>query len=521
MQRFLTARRMGKSTASKIVINEDTALKISAVFCSVRILSGLMATMPIDVYERKGAGLSDAKVSSHPLAELLGTRPNSYQVPAVFEEQRQAHLSLWGNAYSELIFSRRGAEVISAINHHPYNVEPFWDDQNRAYDGLPRLCYRIAGKELTIDASQMNHVPGFGFNGIEGLSTLSAGAESFGLAASNDNLVAQFNGNAAKPFLIITHPGVLDEGPYNRLARDVREEYSGENSYGTLILEEGMEANPLTIPFKDLQHLESRKFQGEEITSRWFGLPPHLAGYLDNAHYDNIEEQDRALLVFTLAPMILRREQEWNRKGFSPAQQGRFYVKYNVDGLLRAQQKERYEAFKSAIQAGWKTVNEIRKLEDLPPIAGGDELPRPANIWGKPDGAAPGVAKDQREFQRQIEERTDAVPVPAPQIDHRLAALTLDVIQSLQQAEKIHAERAARHPDAAIRIREWYEGHELKALDKLKGLQPEARAVLAHYREHREQLLRAVSDADPFRAVEACIAGWSDDPQRLAKLLAT
>src|SRR5690606_7027531 len=99
---------------------------------------------------------------------------------------------------------------------------------------------------------------------------------------------------------------------------EISQEYKGDGAFGSLLLEGGATITPLTLPFRDVQLLESRKFQGEEISARWFGLPPHLAGYLDNAHYDNIDEQDRALIVFTMAPMLIRKEQEWNRKGFRP-----------------------------------------------------------------------------------------------------------------------------------------------------------------------------------------------------------
>lgn len=515
MQQWMQARRAGRPVTNSVAINDATAIKISAVFAAVRILSGLASTLPAHVYEAKGDGVKDAEVNQHPLANVLRSQPNSYQVPAVFEEQRQSHLSMWGNSYSELRFNRDG-EVISSINHHPYNVLPAWDEGHVAYDGLPRLKYHVTDQNgtRTLDASRICHVPGFGFNGLEGLSTISVAGDSLGVAASSDRLVAQFANNAAKPFLVVTVPTFLDDGPFNRLSHEIREEYRGDQTYGSLLLEGGATAKSMMLPFKDAQLLESRKFQGEEIACRWFGLPPHLAGYLDNAHFDNIEEQDRALLVFTLAPMLIRKEQEWNRKGFNGDQRGRFYVKYNVDALLRGQMKERYEAHRNAIQAGWKTVNEVRQLEDLAPLPGGDELPRPANIWGKPDGSS--IAERPPEKQQR---REDDPPIERRTHDPRLAALALDVIQGLQHAECIQAERSAGRPDAAQRIRDWYEGHELKALDKLKGLQPEARAILSHYREHRDQLLKAVTDADPTRAVEACISGWNEDPSLLARSL--
>lgn len=511
LQQWMSMRRVGRETASKVVINEDTALRIAAVFCSVRILSGLCSTLPADVYERKGPGLRDVKVHEHPASRFLSQQPNEWQVPAVFEEQRQAHLSLWGNSYTELFFGPEG--VSGGRNHHPYNVEAFADDRDLNFAGKPKLKYRVFDETGTriLDRSSMAHVPGFGFDGFTGLSTLSLAGESFGIAASGDRLAATFNGNAAKPFLIVETPDYLDDGPYQRLSREIREEYAGDNAFGSMLLEGGATARNMSLPFKDAQFLESRKFQGEEISSRWFGLPPHLAGYLDQAHFDNVEEQDRALLVFTVAPMLIRKEQVWNRTLFDGRERDRFYVKYNVDALLRGQQKERYEAHRNAIQAGWKTVNEVRAAEDLPPLPGGDELPRPAAIWGKDDPAAA--------------PRGDKPALPPPkegrEHDPRLLALAVEVISGLQAAERVHAERSAKHADAEQRLREWYEGHERRALDKLAPLGGPAGTILDHLREHRDQLVRACRDADRPAAVELCLAGWTNDPTGLAAKLLT
>ncbi len=497
----------GRWTRSGVRITEDTALKISAVFCAVRIRSGILSSLPVDVFERRGSGLSDVKVHQHPVAALLQRQPNPAQVPAVFAEQTEAHLALWGNAFAELSFDLRTAEVAAAVNHHPGCVEPFLDDADRTPEGWPRLKYRIreAAGVRVLDASQVAHVPGFGFNGLVGLSVISLAAESFGIAVSGDNLAATFNGSAAKPFLVVEHPEYLDDGPFERLSREIREEYRGEDSFGSLLLEGGAKAHAMNLPLKDAQFLESRKFQGEEISARWFGLPPHLAGYLDRAHFDNVEEQDRALLTFTLAPGLVRREQEWNRKLFTGDDRGRFYVKHNVDALLRGQTKERYEAHKSALMAGWKTVNEVRALEELPPLPGGDEAARPASIWGpQPADTAPSAESPALTDTRS---------------DPRLFGLAVEVLSGLQAAEKIQAERWARQRDGEQRLREWYEGHERKALDKLAALRAEARNVLDHYRRHRDQLLTALKSPEPVAAVAAAVEGWRDDPAALAARL--
>lgn len=507
LQQYLRDRAAGKRTSSKVVINSNTALQIGAVFAAVRIRSGLLATLPLKVYERR-QGQRDAEVNSHPLSHVLQGEANSWQVASVFKRQQEFNNCLWGNSYGELVFDNR-AEVMSVVPHHPSYVEPVLDTKERGYDGLPALRYKVRDQNgvRVLDRSQMAHVPALGADGITGFSVLTLGAEAFGVAKSGDHTAATFFGNAAKPFLIVETPGELDDGPFQRLKTEINNEYNGDNAFGSLLLEGGATANFPNMPLKDCQFLESRKFQGEEIASRWFGLPPHLAGYLDRAHFDNVEEQDRAFITFTMAPTLTLIEQEWNRKGFTQRDKDRgLYVKFNVDAILRGQQKERYEAHKSAIQTGWKTINEVRRAEDLPPLPGGDILPRPAAIWGKDE---PAPTRD--ELDRLTRDALPPAPITKP--DPRLRALLVETLRGLQNAEQIQAERAIRSGDAT-KVRDWYEQHERRMIDRLSSIEVDAGLILDHCRSHRDALLDIVTEG--VAALPGVVESWTDHPTRLA-----
>jgi len=492
-----------------VPVTANTAVCISAVFASVRILSGLLSSLPIKVYERRDGG-QDREAVLHPVSQLLKVEPNPDYTPAILKEAIGRDYWLFGNSYLEQSIDAATGETYALTPHLAQNVTPF-----RNTDG--RIWYEIRdndGKRV-VDRSMMVHSPALGFDGIGGQSVITLAAQSMGIALSGDALAAQFNHSAAKPFLIVETPDYLDDEPHTRLTRDINQEWRGDDAFGSMLLEGGATAKTLSIPFKDAQFLESRKFQGEEIAARWFGLPPHLAGYLDRAHFNNVEEQDRALLIFTLQPALIRIEEEINRKLFRRSDRGRLYVKFTVDALLRPQQKERYEAHKSALMAGWKTVNEIRELEQLEPVAGGDVLARPASIFGND----PTVAAT---------EPTDPPPSPPPppgdagessrswrDTSRDLAAGILD---GLQTAEIHHLERFAKHRDAA-RVREWYEQHERRAVDKLAPLGPAVAQLLDHYRGHRNAILTALQQPNTAAALEQVAAGWNDEPAALAAAL--
>lgn len=506
-QQYLAARSttLHGAKGKLLPVNESTALQLAAVFCSVRILAGVRATLPLQLFERKGTGVRDQAVHSHPVAELL-RRPTPYLTTAPWQQLRESHLALWGNSYTELTFDTRTGETVAAQVHHPCQVQPWLDATDRDRRGWPRKKYRVwsaDGGSRDLDDSQMVHTMGLpAGDGLQGVSTLAANAGTLSGALASDQLAATFYTNGAKPFLVVTTPDYLDDEPYARLSREITQEYTGDNSFGSMLLEGGAQAHFATLPLKDVQLLETRQWQGQQIASQVFGLPPHLAGYLDNAHYDNLDEQDRALVVFTLAPKLVADEQGL-QKLLRPRERDRFYLRHNVDALLRGQQKERYEAHRSSLMAGWRTVNEVRAKEDLPPLPGGDVLPRPAAIWGKPTGQADGQETGQ-----------------ATETRAQLRALVADTVRAQQHAERVQAERLAGRPDFEQRLADFYGKHVERMAERLRAVCSDPAPIRAHLVQHQRELVAAGRSADPRAAVAACLAGWADHPDQLADQLA-
>lgn len=386
MQELLQSRSMylHGGTAAKVTVNERTALSLAAFFACVKVIAETKASLPIHVYEyskdgRGRVGKHDGRVMLHDVAGLLSTQPNPDQTPMVWSEFRQAQCLCSGNSYTEIVLDNRG-RASALIPREWSSVEPFRSESGE-------LLYRVsdsAGGTRTLDRSQMLHVPALG-NGIVGWSPVRMHAETLGIALGADQCAATFFGNGVKPSIVLSTPGALDAETKKRLQDDLDTKYTNNNSHRAFIAEGGVTVTPFSIPMNEAQFLESRIFELQEI-ARIFRVPPHMIGDLSRATFSNVEAQDLSFEKHTIRPWLVRDEQELKRKLFTPSEWGRFYVKHNVDALLRADVKTRFEAYKTAILCGIRTQNECRALEDLDPVEGGDRLLLPEAIFGKSGG---------------------------------------------------------------------------------------------------------------------------------------
>ena len=129
------------------------------------------------------------------------------------------------------------------------------------------------------------------------------------------------------------------------------------------------------------QLLESRK-QGAIEICRLYKIPPHMIGELDRATNNNIEHQGLQFVIYTLLPWVKRIESAMMRDLLLPAERKDLYIEFNLSGLMRADQKSRYGSYALGRQWGWLSVNDIRRLENLPPIPNGDIYLTPLNMIG-------------------------------------------------------------------------------------------------------------------------------------------
>ena len=363
------------STASGKAVNERSAMQMTAVYACVRILSEAVASLPLHMYRYNDTG-SKEKALTHPLYGILHDEPNPEMSAFSFRETLMAHLLLWGNGFAQIIRNGRG-EVVSLYPLMPDRMTVDRDSRGRLFyeytrsDGDARTP---GGKStVTLAPSDVLHIPGLGFDGLVGYSPIAMAKQSIGMGLACDEYGASFYQNGAQPGGVLEHPGVVKDP--KRVRESWNAIYQGSaNAHRVAVLEEGMSYKPISISPEQAQFLQTRKFQIEEI-ARIFRVPPHMVGDLDKSSFSNIEQQSLEFVKYSLSPWISRWEQSIHRTLLLPSEKQRFFVRFNVEGLLRGDYKSRMDGYAVARQNGWMSANDIRELENLdriPPEDGGD-----------------------------------------------------------------------------------------------------------------------------------------------------
>lgn len=364
---------MGGSSSGKVV-TERSAMQMTAVYACVRILSEAIAGLPLHMYRYKGDGGKE-KALDHPLYLLLHDEPNPEMSSFVFRETLMTHLLLWGNAYAQIIRNGKG-EVVALYPLMPNKMTVSRDDSGQLY-----YTYQKSQEELPKDnnstvilyPSDVLHIPGLGFDGLVGYSPIAMAKNAIGLAIATEEYGSKFFANGAAPSGVLEHPGTIKDP--QRVRDSWMSQFGGSaNSNKIAVLEEGLKYTPISISPEQAQFLETRKFQINEI-ARIFRVPPHMVGDLEKSSFSNIEQQSLEFVKYTLDPWVVRWEQSIQRTLLSAEEKKTYFVKFNVEGLLRGDYQSRMSGYATARQNGWMSANDIRELENLdriPAEDGGD-----------------------------------------------------------------------------------------------------------------------------------------------------
>lgn len=358
-------------TDSAVIVDEDRALNYAAVWACVRIISETLAAMPWPVLEKRPDGRRE-RLEDHAVHALLNSRANIDTTAFDFKQALIAHVLTWGNGYAEIDRSANGT-ISNLWQLAPDRVTP-----TRGEDG--ELVYEVretSGDLTVLPRNRVLHFRGLGFDGVQGYSVIQMAAQSIGLGMATERFGNDFFGNGAHPSGVLSHPNRLDEASIANMRDSLKQATGAGKWLNPLILEEGMTWMPTGIPPDQAQFLESRKFQINEI-ARWFRVPPHKLADLERATFSNIEQQAIEFVTDTIMPWAVRFEQEVNTK-LLPRQPDVF-TKINLNGLLRGDIKSRYDAYAVGRNWGWLSANDVRRLEDLNPIEGGDEYLAPLNM---------------------------------------------------------------------------------------------------------------------------------------------
>ena len=351
-----------------------TALQTTAVYACVRILAEAIASLPIHVYRHTDEGKEQDV--NHQLYYLLHDEPNPDMTSFVFRETLMSHLLIWGNAYAQIIRDGRG-QVLALYPLLPDRMTVKRDEKGELYYVYQRSeeenpNFKDKGN-IILKKSEVLHVPGLGFDGLIGYSPIAMAKNAVGITLATEEYGASFFANGANPGGVLEHPGILKDP--SKVRESWNQVYQGtNNSHKVAVLEEGMSYKTIGIPPNEAQFLETRKFQINEI-ARLYRIPPHMVGDLEKSSFSNIEQQSLEFVKYTLDPWVVRFEQAFQKALLLPDEKKTYFIKFNVDGLLRGDYQSRMNGYAIGRQNGWLSTNDIRRLEDMNPLSkeeGGD-----------------------------------------------------------------------------------------------------------------------------------------------------
>lgn len=399
----------GTTTKSGMRISEEKSMRIIAVYACVRVISESIASLPFKVYRSEGRARHPEP--SHPLYEILQSRSNDIMNAMTYRELILVHLCLWGNHYSEI--ERNGAGEIVAL----WPIEP-WRVTPRIVNNRGRVMVKFdvmmkSGEFRTFDSSKIFHVPGLGFNGVVGKSVIQLHRETLGLEMAAQTFASKFFKNDTRMGTYFTTDETLGEEQYDRLKKEY-DSWSGEKeAWKPKILEGGLKAGTVAIPMKDTQFIETRKYSRVEIAAM-FRVQPHKIMDLERATFSNIEQQNIEFVTDTLRPWLVRIEKAATAQLLTEVERPRVFVAHVVDGLLRGDQKARYDSYAIGRNWGWLSANDILELENRNPIDGGNVYLQPLNMV--PAGTDSMAAADEDVNFDDTDENADRSKRSRPEI---------------------------------------------------------------------------------------------------------
>jgi HK97 family phage portal protein len=496
-------------------ITAETSLTLAAVWYSVNKIAGDIASLPLAPYERDGRNRNEAR--DHSAFRLVKYESNPIQTADVFKQVMQAHVLLWGNGRAyirrtglrqpvELIVLPPDAqtELIKGEKFHTCRIGKDHQLQSVASE------LQIDGEVVTIPDADVLHVMGLSLDGISGLSVVGAARRSLSIGGAADARAARqmrkgFTGKA----MLQTPPGAL-KNPVEakEFLDDFRKQFAAdEDGHIAGLLRDGATLETLNMSNDDMQFLESRAFQRQEVM-QWFGLES-MPGDRDSVSYNSLTQKQQAYLQGPLSYWCERWEMACNKSLLRDEQkrQSSHYFHFNMSARLRGTPQERYEVYQLGRQMGVLSANEIRELEDMNPIEGGDTYENP-NI-------TPGDPGSRQSGDSDSEESSGTDESPANRVESRA---TLLMLENLIKVEKQRAEKAASSRNFLAWMDKFYPKWETKLADTLEDLGGDRDLATAHCAESRRQLLEVSGNAQPDTladSIRECVSGWDARAQNI------
>ncbi len=338
----------------------------SAVWAAVRYLSQTISTFPIHVYEKdqKNRNIN----YEHPVAKLLDS-PNKYMTKSTFFETMIINLELFGIAYAEITYSS---------NNYPINILPISPRDINISAENGKLIYKYSPTGENIPSEKLLIIMGSSANGFLPLNPIEYMSSLLESTKAGEDLQKRYLQRGTIIGGIINVPDSFTIEDKRRIKTNFDNSFGGNNAYSNVILSNGISYEPLKFSAEDQQLIQTREFNIQEVARR-FGVSPYVLGDLSHATFSNVEQQALQELRTTLLPRIVKIEEALNSKLFSTKEKSKYSIKFNMDGFLRGDTKNRYDAYGIAIQNGWMNINEVRALENLNPVDDGNTFFVPLN----------------------------------------------------------------------------------------------------------------------------------------------
>ncbi|SFV33201.1 phage portal protein, HK97 family [Devosia crocina] len=346
-------------------------LAIAAAWACVNLIAGTIGTLPLMVYRTKADGSRDL-ARDHRLWRVLHDSPNADQTAVDFLEFISANLELQGNGIARK--NRNTQREIVGLTPARADIVAV----KRKANGELRYSWSENGVSYDLPQDEVLHIRGFGGGPEGGLSTLTYGRHAFGLAQAQDRTAGGMFANGLRPSVVLSFKEFLTKEQYEQVEARLQQKFLGAMNAGRpFIAEGGQEVKTLSLTPEDAQMLESRAFSVNQVCMM-FGVPPHMIGHTEKATSwgTGLEQQTLGFQKFTLRRRLGRIEKAMQKQLLTPQDRVEgITIEFSLEGLLRGDSKARAEFYARMTQMGAMTINEVRQLENLPPIDGGD-VPR-------------------------------------------------------------------------------------------------------------------------------------------------
>lgn len=488
----------GYPSEAGVVVTADSALGIPAVYSCVNAISQTIAMFPLETM-RRDANDQRLAADRHPLYQLLKNNPNRWQTSFEWRYWAISNMLLRGNSYS---YIRRGGggQVIELIPLETDRVTPMWvgDDEGR------RIGYRYNGDSQQLDllGPEVLHLRGMpDRDGLKGVSVIAYQRDVFGEAKAGQSYGARSmaNGTTLKGVVKVPHP--LDADTRDAIRTEWHRVYGGpSNANKVAVLGSEASFQPISMTMADAQYVEQRKLSRSDIGAI-FRVPPVFYGDHEHSTFSNNEQQNLHFSTHCLGPWVKNIEQSMHRDLLTEREKGRYYFALNMNALMRADQKTRYEAYATLLQNGIASPNEIRSWEDMSRREGGDVYMLPLNMHQSgPDAENPN--DDAALPEPEPEPEPERLPEPEPEEDDAAARALLTniaerVVSRDVKAIKTGARRlrSKRNPDKVEEALAGCPDYFAKAFEPALAVIKTDSSAEGFAAKHRDRLTAAIAPA--------------------------